>query len=119
MIQICNIQLSISQKIPTIPPIRPSPLVCGGEMAISVFPLYYIVRNTIFRLKQSQGLKTLVAHSLYPNSPLVYPQYEKQKYITPGGCSEGVKTRENLKALMLKNGHCHLWRQSFKRVSNQ
>ena len=33
---ICNIQLSISQKIPTIPPIRPSPLVCGGKMASSV-----------------------------------------------------------------------------------
>ena len=36
VIQICNIQLSISQKIPTIPPIRPSPLVCRGKMAISV-----------------------------------------------------------------------------------
>lgn len=39
VIQICNIQLSISQKIPTVPPIRPSPLVCGGEMAISVFSI--------------------------------------------------------------------------------
>ena len=36
VIQICNIQLSVSQKIPTIPPIQPSPLVCGGKMAISV-----------------------------------------------------------------------------------
>ena len=36
VIQICNVQLNISQKIPTIPPIRPSPLVCGGKMAISV-----------------------------------------------------------------------------------
>ena len=36
VIQICNIQLSISQKIPTIPPIWASPLVCGGKMAISV-----------------------------------------------------------------------------------
>lgn len=120
VIQICNIQLSISQKIPTIPPIWPSPLVCGGKMAISVCSIiYYIVRNNIFCLKQSQGLKTSVAHeSPYPNSPLVHPQYKKQNYITPGSCSEGVKTRENLKTLMLKNGHCHLWRQSFKRVSN-
>lgn len=36
VIQICNIQLRISQKIPTIPPIRPSPLVCVGKMASSV-----------------------------------------------------------------------------------
>ena len=36
VIQICNIQLSISKKIPTIPPIRPSPLVCGSRMATSV-----------------------------------------------------------------------------------
>ena len=118
VIQICNIQLSISQKIPTIPPIRPSPLVCGGKMAISVCSIILHCQNTIFCHKQSQGLKTSVVHSLYPNSPLVHPLYKKQNYITPGGCSEGVKTRENLKTLMLKNGHCHLWRQSFKRVSN-
>ena len=77
-------------------------------------PLHYIVLNRV------RVLKTSAAHSLYPNSPLVYPQYKKQNYITPGGCSEGVtgKRRENLKTLMLKNGHCHLWRQLFKRVSN-
>ena len=74
-----------------------------------------------FVLNRVRVLKTSAAHSFYPNSPLVYLQYKKQNYITPGGCSEGVtsKRRENLKTLMLKNGHCHLWRQSFKRVSNQ
>ena len=48
VIQICNIQLSISQKIPTIPPIRPSPLVCLAKWLFLSVPLYYIVRNTIF-----------------------------------------------------------------------
>ena len=67
-------------------------------------PLYYIVRNTIFCLKQSQGLKTSVAHSLYPNSPLVHPQYKKQNYITPGGCSEGVKTRDRASDILRGHG---------------
>ena len=116
---ICNIQLSISQKIPTIPPIWPSPLVCCGKMAISVCSIIlHCQKCHFFVLNRVRVLKTSAAHSLYPNSPLVYPQYKKQNYITPGGCSEGVKTREDLKTLMLKNGHCHLWRQSFKRVSN-
>ena len=48
VIQICNIQLSISQKIPTIPPIQPSPLVCCGKWLFLSVPLYYIVRNAIF-----------------------------------------------------------------------
>ena len=65
-----------------------------------------------FVLNRVRVLKTSAAHSLYPNSPLVYLQYKKQNYITPGGCSEGVtgKRRESLKTFMLKNGHCHFWR---------
>ena len=43
-----------------------------------------------FVLNRVRVLKTSAAHSLYPNSPLVYLQYKKQNYITPGGCSEGV-----------------------------
>ena len=102
VIQICNIQLNISQTIPTIPPIRPSPLVCGGKMAISrgYFCLFHYTTLSeipLFVLNRVRVLKTSAAHSLYPNSPLVYPQYKKQNYITPGGCSEGVKRRKNLK----------------------
>ena len=45
---------------------------------------------------------------------------KKQNYSTPGGrCSRrGLKTVENLKTLMLNNGCCRSWRQSFTRVSN-
>ena len=49
VIQICNIQLSISQKILTIPPI-PSPVLWSAVakwLFLSV-PLYYMVRNAIF-----------------------------------------------------------------------
>ena len=113
VIQICNIQLSICQKIPTIPPIQPSPLVCCGKMAISVCSIIlHCQKCHFFVLNRVRVLKTSAAHSLYPNSPLVYLQYKKQNYITPGGCSEGVtgKRRESLKTFMLKNGHCHFWR---------
>ena len=121
VIQICNIQLSISQKIPTIPPIQPSPLVCCGKMAISVCSIIlHCQKYHFFVLNRVRVLKTSAAHSLYPNSPLVHLQYKKQNYITPGDCSEGVtgKRRASLKTFTLKNGHCHFWRQLLKRVSN-
>ena len=120
VIQICNIQLSISQKIPTIPPIRPSPLVCRGKMAISVCSIILHCQKCHLCLKQSQGFEDLSSTQSLPKLPFSLPPVEKTKLQTPGGCSEGVtgKRRENLKTLMLKNGHCHLWRQSFKRVSN-
>ena len=74
VIQICNIQLSISQKIPTIPPIWPSPLVCCGKMAISVCSIIlHCQKYHFFVLNRVRVLKTSAAHSLYPNSPLVYP----------------------------------------------
>ena len=47
LIQIYNVPINVSQKLPTIPPSRPSPLVSAGKIAISVCPLYYTVRNTI------------------------------------------------------------------------
>ena len=64
VIQICNIQLSISQKIPTIPPIQPSPLDCRGKMAISVCSI------TLHCLKQSQSL---------PKLPFSLPSVQKTK----------------------------------------
>ena len=82
VIQICNIQLNISQTIPTIPPIRPSPLVCGGKMAIFhgyFCLLYYIVRNTIFCLKQSQGFEDLSSTQSLPKLPFSVPPVQKTK----------------------------------------
>ena len=61
------------KKLPTISPSQAIPLVCAGKIAISVCSvIYYTVVNTIFSLKQGQGLKTSVAQ-LYRNSPLVHP----------------------------------------------
>ena len=73
VIQICNIQLNISQTIPTIPPIRPSPLVCGGKMAISwgYFCLFHYTTLSeipFFVLNRVRVLKTSAAHRPYETS---------------------------------------------------
>ena len=73
VIQICNIQLSISQKIPTIPPIRPSPLDCRGKMAISVCSI------TLHCLKQSQGFEDLSSTQSLPKLPFSLPPVQKTK----------------------------------------
>ena len=84
VIQICNIQLSISQKIPTIPPIRPSPLVCGGKMAISrgYFCLFHYTTLSeipFFCLKQSQGFEDLSSTQSLPKLPFSVPPVQKTK----------------------------------------
>ena len=74
VIQICNIQLSISKKIPTIPPIRPSPLHCRGKMAISVCSI------TLHCLKQSQGFEDLSSTQSLPKLPFrSLPPVQKTK----------------------------------------
>ena len=80
VIQICNIQLSISQKIPTIPLIQPSPLVCCGKMAISVCSIIlHCQKCHFFCLKQSQGFEDLSSTQSLPKLPFSLPPVQKTK----------------------------------------
>ena len=74
-----------------------------------------------FCLKQSQGFEDLSSTQSLPKLPFSLPPVQKTKLHYTRWLlrrSYTSKRRENLKTLMLKNGHCHLWRQSFKRVAN-
>ena len=76
VIQICNIQLSVSQKIPTIPPIQPSPLVCGGKMAISVCSIILHCQKYHFLSWTESGFEDLSGTQSLPFSA---PPVQKNK----------------------------------------
>ena len=85
VIQICNIQLNIiisNNTHNSSYPAQSSGLWWQNGYFPGLFlsvPLYYIVRNTTFCLKQSQGFEDLSSTQSLPKLPFSVPPVQKTK----------------------------------------